>query len=215
MFIGRFGIEQVNLQESQDMIELDPEEYRASVERDMHMWLERAVIGLNLCPFAKAVHVKGLMRYVVSLESNPELVLDELEHELRELASALPEALETSLLVLPKCLQDFWEFNTFLKRVNRVVENTGLTGILQVASFHPDFQFADMQTGDITNYTNRAPYPTLHLLRESSIDRAIESYPNTETIFKQNMETLRALGHAGWINLDVGPHTGNLLASKS
>jgi hypothetical protein len=193
----------------------DQEEYCAQVVLDMQRWLERAVIGLNLCPFAKAVHVKGLIRYVVCLETNPVNVLNELETELLQLAATSAKHLDTGLLILPNCFQDFFEFTSFLMRVDKLLSRLALEGVLQVASFHPDFQFAGTEAGDIGNYTNRAPYPALHLLRESSIDRAVKAFPNAEDIFEKNIETLKALGHSGWDKLDLGPHTEVLIRSKS
>jgi hypothetical protein len=193
----------------------DRKEYCAHVELDIQRWLERAVIGLNLCPFAKAVHVKGLIRYVVSLETSPVNVLNELESELMHLVATSPEHLDTSLLILPSCFQDFFEFTDFLRRVDKLLRRLALEGVLQVASFHPAFQFAGTEADDIGNYTNRAPYPALHLLRESSIDRAVEAFPNAEAIFEKNIETLKALGHSGWDKLDLGPHTEVLIRSKS
>lgn len=186
------------------------ESYSRCVQQDMQKWLERAVIGLNLCPFAKAVHVKGLIRYAVCLDEEPEKVLNVLSAELQKLADASPGALETSLLILPCCFEDFLEFTEFVKRVDRMVADLDLEGVLQVASFHPDFQFSGSDVNDIANFTNRSPYPTLHLLRESSIDQAVEVFPKAESIFEKNIETLNSLGHSGWIDLDLGRHAANL-----
>ena len=164
-------------------------------------WLERAVIGLNLCPFAKSVHVKGQVRYVVSAARDAEALLEDLARELRHLADADAEQVDTTLLIHPHVLQDFLDFNDFLDLADSAVAELGLEGVLQVASFHPRFQFAGTEPGDITNFTNRSPYPTLHLLREGSIDRAVEAFPQAERIYEANMETLRRLGHAGWQTL--------------
>ena len=161
-------------------------------------WLETAVIGLNLCPFAKAVHVKGQVRYVVSAATTAETLLTDLEHELRWLAEADPEAVDTTLLIHPSVLDDFLDFNDFLGAADALLAEMELEGTLQVASFHPRFQFAGTCEDDISNYTNRSPYPTLHLLREESIDRAVEAFPEAEDIFERNIETLDKLGHAGW-----------------
>lgn len=164
-------------------------------------WLEKAVIGLNLCPFAKSVHIKKQIRYVVSEAETPEALLEELMAELERLAEANPEKLDTTLLIHPKVLTDFEDYNEFLDVADAALEDMQLDGVLQVASFHPDYQFADTDKNDIDNYTNRTPYPTLHLLREESIDRAVEAFPEAADIFEKNIETMRALGHDGWDKL--------------
>ena len=161
-------------------------------------WLERAVIGLNLCPFAKAVHVKGQVRFAVSAATTPEALLEELAQELTLLDQSDPAVLATTLLVHPCVMQDFLDFNDFLDAADAAVESLGLDGVLQVASFHPQYQFAGSAPDDIENYSNRAPFPVLHLLREEDIDRAVEAFPDPESIFGENMKTLRSLGHAGW-----------------
>jgi hypothetical protein len=164
-------------------------------------WLERAVIGLNLCPFAKAVHVRGQVRYVVSHATDEETLLGELLYELRLLADASPEEIETTLLIHPHVLGDFLDYNDFLDIADAAVSELDLDGELQVASFHPDYQFAGTAADDISNFSNRAPYPTLHLLREASVDRAVAAFPEAGQIFDRNIETLRQLGHAGWASL--------------
>lgn len=167
-------------------------------------WVERAVIGLNLCPFAKAVQVKGQVRYVQCDADSPDLLLDQLAAELQSLAAADPAERDTTLLVAPYCLHDFLAFNEFLPRADRVLKRLSMQGQFQIASFHPAYQFADTEANDITNFTNRSPHPTLHLLREASIDRAVEAFPQADAIFEANMQTLRALGHEGWMALGVG-----------
>ena len=176
-----------------------------AVVQDMNNWLERAVIGLNLCPFAKAVHVKGQVHYAVSAAASPQEVLDDLAAELDALLARDPTVRETTLLVVPCCLADFLAFNDLLVRANRLVRKRGLEGVIQLASFHPQYQFEGTEPDDITNFTNRAPYPTLHLLREASIARAVEAFPEAEAIYEANMVTLRRLGPDGWSALDVGP----------
>jgi len=165
---------------------------------DTRRWLEAAVIGLNLCPFAKAVSGKGQIRWVLSEARDPEALLADLVRELRFLASADTEAVETTLLVHPNVLGDFLDFNDFLDLADAALEELGLEGTLQVASFHPQYQFAGSECGDIANHTNRSPHPTLHLLREASIERAVASVPDAAGIYERNIETLRRLGHAGW-----------------
>lgn len=161
-------------------------------------WLARAVIGLNLCPFAKSVYIKEQIRYVISHSELDADILDELETELRYLADADPVQVDTTLLILPKALGDFLDYNDFLHRANRILKRTRLTGVLQIASFHPDYQFSDSEPDAIENFTNRAPYPILHLLREASIERAVEAFPDAATIYERNQETMCRLGHDGW-----------------
>ena len=164
-------------------------------------WVERAVIGLNLCPFAKAVYVKQQVRFVLSDASTPEALLEELAEELILLRDADPEQVDTTLIVHPDVLIDFLDYNDFLDNADAAVEALDLQGVIQVASFHPDYQFAGTMPDDISNYTNRSPYPTLHLLREASIDRAVEAFPDADVIVERNVKTLDALGHAGWAKL--------------
>lgn len=179
---------------------------------DTVRWLENAVIGLNLCPFAKGVHVKGQIHYAVSGATDAEAVARDLHRELEALAEANPEVRDTTLLVLPHVFEDFLDFNDFLEIADAMVEELDLGGILQVASFHPQFQFEGTEVDDVTNCTNRAPYPTLHLLREDSIDKAVEVFPEAESIFERNMQTLEKIGIEGWLDLNVGarcPITGH------
>ena len=164
-------------------------------------WVERAVIGLNLCPFAKAVYVKQQVRFVLSDASTPEALLEELAEELVLLRDTDPEQVDTTLIVHPDVLTDFLDYNDFLANADAAVEALDLQGEIQVASFHPDYQFAGTAPDDISNYTNRSPYPTLHLLREASIDRAVDAFPDPEVIVERNVKTLDALGHAGWAKL--------------
>lgn len=167
-------------------------------------WLERAVIGLNLCPFAKAVHVKNQIHYVVSDASEAADVLELLRAELHALAQADPAVRDTSLLILPHAFAEFVDFNDFLYRADTLLRKQGLRGTLQIASFHPHYQFADAASDAMGNYTNRAPYPVLHLLREASIDRAVQAYPDAALIYERNIATLEQLGPAGWAALDGG-----------
>ncbi|RWA55523.1 peptidase [Cupriavidus sp. UYMSc13B] len=161
-------------------------------------WLERAVIGLNLCPFAKSVYVKEQVRYVVSTVTEAPDVIDDLERELRLLADADPDQIDTTLLILPDAVADFLDFNDLLYFAERLLASLGLEGTLQIASFHPQYQFAGTEPDDIENYTNRAPYPILHLLREDSIARAAAAFPDAADIYERNQATMRRLGHDGW-----------------
>ncbi len=167
-------------------------------------WLERAVIGLNLCPFARSVHVKGQIRYVVSAAQTEDALLDDLERELRFLTDIAPADVDTTLLITPRALTDFADFSKFLDLVEVVLRAQGLVGVLQVASFHPDYVFAEAEADDIANHTNRAPYPTLHLIREASLARATAAFPDASEIYQRNIETLRSMGIDGWQALDVG-----------
>ena len=161
-------------------------------------WIEKAVIGLNLCPFAKAVYVKNQVRYVVSHAPHLDGLLEDLDRELDFLAAADPEAVDTTLLIHPTLLPDFLDFNDFMQLAEAALEEHRLDGVIQIASFHPAFQFEGTEPDDLGNYTNRAPFPTLHLLREASIDRAVAAFPEAETIYARNIKTLQTLGHAGW-----------------
>jgi hypothetical protein len=167
------------------------------------IWLEKAVIGLNLCPFAKAVYVKNQIRYVVSHARHTDQFLEELDSELERLANTDPEEIDTTLLIHPTLFPEFSVFNDLLDLAETAPEALGLEGVLQVASFHPDFQFADTQPDDMSNYTNRSPYPTLHLIRESSIARAAESFPDPSVIFERNIEVVNELGPEGWKGLGI------------
>ena len=164
-------------------------------------WLERAVIGLNLCPFAKAVHAKGQVRYVLSAATTPEALLEQLAGELLLLRDTPAAQVDTTLLVHPDVLGDFLDYNDFLDQADALVAELGLEGVLQVASFHPQYQFADSEPGDIANYTNRSPHPTLHLLREDSVERAVAAYPDPDAIIDRNIQTLTDLGRSGWDKL--------------
>ena len=168
------------------------------VKGETRQWLERAVIGLNLCPFAKGVLVKDQIYFAVSHSYDAEGLLRDLERELLQLMAAAPEVRDTTLLMVPLFLQDFLDFNDFLVLADRLLSSMRLEGKLQIASFHPDFQFSGTDGDDVTNFTNRAPYPTLHLLRESSIDRAVQAFPEAELIFEENIKTLESLGIEGW-----------------
>jgi hypothetical protein len=167
-------------------------------------WIERAVIGLNLCPFANTVYVKGQIRYIVSETQTTAALLADLERELRALAGTDAEVVETTLLIHPRVLVDFLDYNDFLDVADAAVEQLGLDGVLQVASFHPDYQFAGTTADDVTNYTNRSPYPTLHLLREESVERAVAAFPEAAGIYEKNIETMRRLGLPGWLALGLG-----------
>jgi hypothetical protein len=171
-------------------------------------WLEKAVIGLDLCPFAKAVHVRDQIRYAVSGAKTPEQLLAELVGELQDLVAADPDEIETTLLIHPKVLIDFLDYNDFLSVADAAVAELGLEGVIQIASFHPLYQFAGTKPEDIENYTNRSPYPMLHLLREASVERAVAAFPDASRIYEKNIATLRRLGPEGWRQLGMGLRKG-------
>ena len=166
-------------------------------------WLEAAVIGLNLCPFAKAVYVKNQVRLVVSKARHADDLLEELDLELDLLVATPASEIDTTLLIHPTLFEDFLDFNDFLEVAEGVVDEHGLEGVIQLASFHPQFQFDGAEPDDISNYTNRAPFAILHLLREESVERAVEAFPNADAIFETNIATLEKLGHAGWKRLGL------------
>jgi hypothetical protein len=164
-------------------------------------WLERAVIGLNLCPFAKTVVAREQVRFVLSDATTPEALLAELGEELLRLRDTPAEQIDTTLLIHPQVLGDFLDYNDFLDDADALVEALALEGVLQVASFHPDYQFAGSAPDDVENFTNRAPYPILHLLREDSVARAVAAFPDPDAIVERNIETLRGIGVDGWKKL--------------
>ena len=168
-----------------------------ALEKTRH-WLEAAVIGLNLCPFAKAVYVKNQVRLVVSRARHADDLLEDLDRELDLLVATSADETDTTLLIHPTLFADFLDFNDFLEVAEGVVDEHGLEGVIQLASFHPQFQFHGTELDDISNYTNRAPFAILHLLREESVERAVAAFPEAEAIFEQNISTLEALGHQGW-----------------
>lgn len=180
----------------------------AVVIDDTRRWLQRAVIGLNLCPFAKSVDVKDQVHYAVTRSVGFKDLLEDLKHELNALAALDGAERDTTLFIAPDGLLDFLEYNDFLAQANRLLAKLGYEGVFQIASLHPQYQFADAHPDAITNSTNRSPYPTLHLLREDSIDRAVKAFPHAEAIFETNMRTMESLGPEGWAALEVGARAG-------
>lgn len=160
-------------------------------------WVEHAVIGLNLCPFANAVFRKNQIEYRVSHAREPEALLQDLSSALQTMIETPADTLDTLLLIHPWALADFLDFNDFVGMAEELLDQTGLSGVLQIASFHPDYQFAGVAADDVTNATNRSPFPTLHLLREDSLDRAIASVPDTDDIVERNLALMRKLGESG------------------
>ena len=175
----------------------------ATVTDHTRQWLEKAVIGLNLCPFAKAPHVKNLVRISVSQARHLDGFLEDLDRELQLLGDTPADELETTLLVHPTLSPNFDTFNQMLDIADAAVVDNGLEGIVQIAPFHPDFQFEGTDSDDIGNYTNRSPYPTLHLIREDSIAKAAQAFPDASAIFERNIALLEKMGHEGWDKLDI------------
>ena len=186
--------------ESRDVLPATREPTKTAAARTL-AWLEHVVIGLNLCPFAKAPWVKGQVRCVVSVSHDPQSLLEELRAELHLLAETDPRKTETTLLVVPDQFADFDDFNDFLDDADAALAALDLEGTIQIASFHPRYRFAGTAPEDLDNTTNRAPYPTLHLLREVSVERAVEAFPQAEAIYENNIRTLRELGESGWAAL--------------
>ncbi len=168
-------------------------------------WLERAVIGLNLCPFAKAVYVKQQVRFVLSDATTLEELIETLVAELEFLRAADPQTTDTTLLIHPHVLTDFLDYNDFLDIAEAAITELDLDGDIQIASFHPDYRFADSYEDAVENCTNRSPFPMLHLLREASVERAVDAYPDADAIINRNMATLRQLGMQGWKQLMTTP----------
>jgi len=164
-------------------------------------WLEVSVVGLNLCPFAASVYRGGRVRFAVSERRTAAGLLQDLREELTALNAADPEHVETTLLIHPWVLTDFIEYNDFLEVCDATLVELDLEGEIQIASFHPQYQFAETGADDIENYTNRSPHPMLHLLREASIERALHGVTDPDDIYRSNIRTLRGLGHAGWQRL--------------
>ena len=174
-----------------------PPDHDAIVAATRH-WLSRAVIGLNLCPFARSVYVKDQVRYAVTTATAMPDLLEVVEDELKLLAEADPAQVDTTLIVIPDALHDFLEYNDFLFFAERLLGSLRLSGTLQIASFHPQYQFSGTDADDVGNLTNRAPYPTLHLIREASIARAVEAFPNAADIYERNQAVMHALGREGY-----------------
>ena len=181
----------------------DPADTERIAIEDTQAWLTRAVVGLNLCPFAKAVMAKGQVRYVVTELSEPEQVLILLQTEMQTLVDADPNTLDTTLLIAPYLLPDFVDFNEFLFDCDAVLLGMDLEGVLQIADFHPGYQFAGTAPDDVENLTNQSPYPTLHLLREYSVTRAVQAFPDSALIYERNTALLREMGTAGWQALGI------------
>lgn len=172
-------------------------------------WLEQIVVGLNLCPFARKPLNAGQVHFAVSDSSNVETLLVDLYDELERLDHTPAEQIDTTLLIIPDQLDDFFDYNDTLDLADALLEQQGWEGTYQIASFHPAYQFADTAADDRENFTNRAPYPILHILREASLDRGLASYPDPEQIPERNIATLNGLSDVQWRSL-FGTPSGDL-----
>ena len=188
---------------------------RDEVVASTRAWIEQAVIGLNLCPFAKAVYAKDQIRYAVSDAETTGVLRDDLAQELHALAQADPGVIDTTLLIHPNVLTEFDDYNTFLDVADATIKTLDLGGVLQVATFHPGYRFAGTAPDDVTNNTNRSPYPMLHLLREASMDLAVAAFPEARLIYQRNIETMRRLGVAGWAALGLSATQNRSPATRS
>lgn len=186
----------------------------AAVIAATQRWIERAVIGLNLCPFARTPFVQQRVRYRVSAARDADALRADLHDEAQRLITADAHSVETTLLIHPHVLADFLDYNDFLDVADALLAELGLDGELQIASFHPRYQFGDAEIDAIENCTNRAPYPVLHLLRAASVEAAVESITDPDAIYRRNIDTLRRLGPTGWNALwsearDISTRRGN------
>ena len=164
-------------------------------------WVEQVVIGLNLCPFAKPVHTKGQIDYFLSHARDETTLAAELRLAMQRLIASTPDSMDTCLLIHPWVLSDFFDYNNFLNIADEILDELELIGVLQIASFHPHYQFAGTTEDDVTNCTNRSPFPMLHLLREESLDKATAALPDANVIVDRNLNTMITLGHEGWNRL--------------
>lgn len=158
----------------------------------VRQWVESFVVAMNLCPFAKRELLKERVRFVSTPAASEEALLVALQEEL--LLMEADAAIETTLLIHAQVLQDFYDFNDFLDIADRLLVQMGLDGVYQIASFHPDYQFGGTQPDDAENYTNRSPYPVLHILREDSLEHAIAGYPDVDDIPERNIALMNELG---------------------
>jgi hypothetical protein len=166
-------------------------------------WVEHVVIGLNLCPFAKPVHAKGQIHYFLSHARDEISLAADLRLSMQQLVAASPTSVDTCLLIHPWVLSEFFEYNNFLDIADEILDELDLMGVLQIASFHPNYRFAGTTEEDVTNGTNRSPFPMLHLLREASLDNATSALPDANVIVNRNLETMTSLGHEGWNQLQL------------
>jgi len=164
-----------------------------SVEQEVWQWLDNVVIGLNLCPFAKKPRANNQIRLCVSESRKNKTLLGEFEQELVRLQQTSPDDKDTSLFIVSNHLYDFYDYLDFLDAAQLKLENLELEGVFQLASFHPDYVFEGTQPEDRENLTNRAPYPIIHIIREDSMAKVLEKFPNPESIPEINIKTIENL----------------------
>lgn len=162
------------------------------IENIVKKWVSTIVVELQLCPFAQHELISNRIRFQVSHARDESSLIEDLSKELIGLRDE--KTIETSLLIHPWALQNFYTYNDFLSKANELLNQLGLEGVLQIASFHPDYQFAGTNKNDVENYTNRSPYPLMHILREESLELAISNYPDTELIPVNNIKKMESLG---------------------
>lgn len=176
------------------------------VRRRVNRWVEEAVVGLDFCPFAASVYHRGALRVAVARAEDPveavEAVLDEASH----LLASSENEIATTLVVFPTSLGEFSTFLDVAETVRHAMEDAGAAGILQIATFHPDYQFAGTEPDALENYTNRSPFPIVHILREDDVSEAVDNHPDPEGIPERNIERLREMGReeveAVWSEFD-------------
>lgn len=169
------------------------ESHIGKITRETRAWLEAFVVGLNLCPFARSELQQDRVRIVVSAATDDSELLERMGAEI-QLLDETP-SVATTLIVHPAVLIDFHDYHQFLPRANRLLKSQGWKGVFQIATFHPDYQFASTEQNDTENYTNRSPYPMIHILREASLERAIDSYPEVDDIPARNIALMNDMGH--------------------
>ncbi|MHA7880668.1 MAG: DUF1415 domain-containing protein [Saccharospirillum sp.] len=167
-------------------------EHQTAIIQSVRNWVDQVVVGLNLCPFARRELVRDRVRFEVSEATDRVALLADLQLALQRLDS--DASIETTLLIHPGVLTDFYDYNAFLDEADALLEQLEYDGVFQIASFHPEYQFGGTRPEDAENYTNRAPYPVLHLLREASLEQAIEHYPDTGQIPERNIDLMNEMG---------------------
>jgi len=164
-----------------------------AITQQVDQWLNDVVIGLNLCPFAAKPQRNKQIKIFVSEASQEEALLEDILLQLIELSNTEPEMLETTLVVVPNMLDDFWDYNLFIDWVEGLIKQQDWEGIFQVATFHPDYCFGGAEPEDDENLTNRSPYPIFHLIREESMEKVLKHYPDPESIPDTNIARVSAL----------------------
>ncbi|TOM86204.1 DUF1415 domain-containing protein [Vibrio parahaemolyticus] len=172
-----------------------------AITQQVDQWLNDVVIGLNLCPFAAKPQRNKQIKIFVSEATQEEALLEDILLQLIELSTTEPEKLETTLVVVPNMLQDFWDYNFCIDWVEGLIKQQDWEGIFQVATFHPDYCFGGAAPEDDENLTNRSPYPIFHLIREESMEKVLKHYPDPESIPDTNIARVSALSEEERKNL--------------